>query len=225
MTNLVKIIAFDLETTGLDVNKDEIIEIGAVLFDVKESRGRLEPNKLDEFQSFIKPQRSIPPAATKTNNITNEMVEGAPSCAEVLQKFKTFCDNSNCLVGHNSESFDKRLLNVAYGKYSLPFPTQPVLDTVKMARNMVQLPNHKLETVTKAFATRKEITLKITEDAMHRAIYDSEMVMHILVAMLRGRLTLEEWGAQEFIQALKRKDIQQDVNPIKPVRPKSTGFF
>jgi len=225
MTNLVKIIAFDLETTGLDVNKDEIIEIGAILFDVKEVRGRLEPNKLGEFQSFIKPQRPISASATEKNNITNEMVEGAPSCADVLQKFKTFCDNSNCLVGHNAESFDKRFLNVAYGKYSLSFPAQPILDTIKMVRNMVKLPDNTLRTVAKTFETRKEITLKIVDDAMHRAVYDSEMVMHILIAMLRSRLTAEEWGAQEFIQALKRKDIQQDVSPIKPVRPKSTGFF
>ncbi|MCL2207940.1 MAG: exonuclease domain-containing protein [Fibromonadales bacterium] len=227
MTNLVKIIAFDLETTGLDVGKEEIIEIGAILFSVKESRGRLVPDKLDEFQSFAKPSKPIPASATDTNNITNEMVANAPSCACVLQKFKTFCDNSNCLVGHNAESFDKRFLNVAYGKYSIAAPTQPILDTIKIARNTntVKFPDYKLGTLAKTFEARREINFKIEEGAMHRAIYDCEMVMHILVAFLRDRLASEEWNAQEFLQALKKKDIQQDASPVKPVRPKATGFI
>ena len=225
MTNLVKIIAFDLETTGLDVGKEEIIEIGAILFSVKENRGRLVPDKLDVFQSFAKPSKPISASATETNNITNEMVADAPSCAEVLQKFKTFCDNSSCLVGHNAESFDKRFLNVAYGKHGVSAPTQPILDTIKIARNTVKLPDYKLGTVAKTFEARREISFKIEDGSMHRAIYDSEMVMHILVALLRSRLTVEEWNAQEFLLALKKKDIQQDASPVKPIRPKATGFI
>jgi len=225
MTNLVKIIAFDLETTGLDVGKDEIIEIGAILFSVKESRGRIVPDKLGEFQSFAKASKPIPSGATKVNNITNEMLANAPSCAEALQKFKVFCDNSSCLVAHNADAFDKRFLSSAYGKHSVPAPIQPILDSIKMARNIIQLPSHSLGTIAKALEARNEISLKISDESMHRAIYDCEMLMHILVALLRGRLTHEEWNAQEFMQALKKKDIQQDTSPIKPIRPKATGFF
>jgi hypothetical protein len=49
--------------------------------------------------------------------------------------------------------------------------------------------------------------------------------MHILIALLRGRLSAEEWTAQEFLTTLKKKDIHQDVLQIKPVRQKATGFF
>jgi len=60
---------------------------------------------------------------------------------------------------------------------------------------------------------------------MHRAVYDCEMLMHILVALLRNRLSMEEWAGQAFLQALKKKDIQQDLMQIKPVVPKAKGFF
>jgi DNA polymerase III epsilon subunit family exonuclease len=225
MTNFVKIIAFDLETTGLDAVKDEIIEIGAILFTVKESRGRMGPEKIEEFQTFIKASKPISAEASQTNKITDEMLLGAPSCTEALQKFKIFCDKSDCLVAHNAEAFDKKFLSMAYGKHSVLAPTQHILDSIKMARNIIQLPNYSLGAIAKYFEARNEISLKITEDAMHRAVYDCEMLMHILVALLQGRLSNEEWTAQEFLQALKRKDFHQDSSPIKPVKPKPAGLF
>ena len=225
MTNYVKIIAFDLETTGLDVAKDEIIEIGAILFSVKENRGNMVSEELDVFQSLVKASKPITLEASKVNKITDEMLLNAPSCAEVLQKFKTFCDMSNCLVAHNADSFDKRFLSAAYGKHSVPAPTQPFLDSIKMARNIIQLPNYSLGSIAKTLKTRNEISLKVREDSMHRAVYDCEMLMHVFIALLRGRLSNEEWAAQEFLQALKKKDIHQDSTQIKPVRPKATGFF
>ncbi len=222
MTNLVKIIAFDLETTGLDVSKEEIIEIGAILFSVKESRGRMVAEKLDEFQSFIKATKSN--GAFEINKISDEMLIDAPTCKEVLQKFKIFCDNANCLVAHNC-SFDAKFSSVAYGKHSVLAPTLPILDSQKIARNIMPLPNYRLGTIAKALEARSEISFKVQESDMHRAVYDCEMLMHVLVALLRGRLSNEEWFAQEFLQALKKKDLHQDPAYIKPVQPKSTGFF
>jgi DNA polymerase III epsilon subunit family exonuclease len=224
MSPLVKIIAFDLETTGLDVSKEEIIEIGAILFSVKESKGRMVPEKLGEFQSFIKASKPVPEKASEINKITNEMLLDAPPCAEVLKKFKTFCDDANYLVAHNAP-FDCSFLNAAYGKYSASAPTNIVLDSIKIARNTIQLPDYKLGTIAKILESRNEISLKIKSDSMHRALYDCEMLMHILVAILRGRFSNEEWAEQEFLQALKKKDIFGDRTVIKPVKPKVSGLF
>jgi len=224
MTNFVKIIAFDLETTGLDISKEEIIEIGAIMFSVKESRGRMVPEELEKFQYFIKASKPIPAQATKINHITDEMLANAPQRVEVLQKFKTFCDKADCLVAHNA-AFDTNFLNAAYGKHLVPAPTLSILDSIKIARNIVQLPDYKLGTIAKVFEGRNEISLKVKDDSMHRAVYDCEMLMHILVALLRGRLSNEEWSGKEFLQVLKKKDIHQDISQIKPVRPKAAGLF
>jgi DNA polymerase III epsilon subunit family exonuclease len=222
MDNLVKIIAFDVETTGIDANTDEIIEIGAVMFSVKEHKNRTVPDKLEEFQSLIKPSK--PNGAVEKNHITDEMLKDAPSHAEILPKFKAFCDNANCLVAHNAP-FDTGFMNAAYGKHSVAAPTLPIIDSLKISRNLIQLPNHQLITIAKTFESRHEISFKIEETSAHRAVYDCEMLMHILVALLRGRLSAEEWAAPEFLATLKKKDIHQDVLQIKPVRQKSAGFF
>jgi len=224
MNNSVKIIAFDLETTGLDVSKEEIIELGAIMFSVKESKGRIVPDKLEEFQSLLKTSRRISNDATKVNHITNEMLSTALSPVEVLQKFKIFCDKANCLVAHNA-AFDTSFLSAAYGKHLVTAPTLPILDSMKIARNIVQLPNYKLGTIAKALEGRNEISLKIKDDSMHRAVYDCEMLMHVVAALLRGRFSLEEWSEPEFLRALKKKGIHQDSMQIKPVRPKTTGLF
>jgi len=224
MNNSVKIIAFDLETTGLDVSKEEIIELGAIMFSVKENKGRIVPDELEEFQSLLKTSRRISSEATKVNHITNEMLSTAASPAEVLQKFKIFCDKANCLVAHNA-AFDTSFLSSAYGKHMVTAPTLPILDSMKIARNIMQLPNYRLGSIAKAFEGRNEISLKVKDDSMHRAVYDCEMLMHILVALLRGRFSQEEWSEHEFLRALKKKGIHQDSMQIKPVRPKTTGLF
>jgi hypothetical protein len=60
---------------------------------------------------------------------------------------------------------------------------------------------------------------------MHRAVYDCEMLMHILIALLRDRFSIEEWTEQEFLQALKKKGIHQDSMQVKPIKPKTSGLF
>ena len=68
-------VLFDIETTGLDPEYDEIIEIGAI---------KVDNNKvMDEFHSLIKPDNEIDEFITNLTGITNEMVENAANIEEV----------------------------------------------------------------------------------------------------------------------------------------------
>jgi DNA polymerase III epsilon subunit-like protein len=67
---MASIVSIDIETTGLDSNKDVIIEIGAVKF----KDHRIE----DEFSSQINPGRHIPEFITQLTGISDEMVRQAP---------------------------------------------------------------------------------------------------------------------------------------------------
>ena len=72
-------VLYDLETTGTSSTYDEVIEISAV----KVRNG----NIVDEFSELVNPGRLIPYADSMVNNISDDMVAGAPSFAEVLPWF------------------------------------------------------------------------------------------------------------------------------------------
>ena len=69
-------VVFDLETTGTSVNRDMIIEISAL----RVRNGEVA----DEFSCLVDPGCPIPYYATQVNNITDEMVEGAPKIEEMV---------------------------------------------------------------------------------------------------------------------------------------------
>ena len=79
---MTSIVSIDIETTGLDPQKDTIIEIGAVRFNGQ----RVE----DEWSTLINPNRHIPEAITQLTGIDDAMVRNAPRLQEVLEELETF---------------------------------------------------------------------------------------------------------------------------------------
>lgn len=112
------IVALDIETTGLDPQKDAIIEIGAVRF----NGNRIE----DEWSSLINPGRKIPPFITQLTGITDHMVLEASPIQKVVSEIRHFVGNLS-ILGHNV-GFDLSFLR----KYGL-FQTNEILDTYEIA--------------------------------------------------------------------------------------------
>ncbi|MDY4966123.1 MAG: exonuclease domain-containing protein, partial [Dysosmobacter sp.] len=88
------IVCFDIETTGLNVTREEITEIGAVVLRNGEVRER--------FQTFVDPGRKLPQEIIGLTGITDEMLKGAPKPAEALRAFLDFVDGRT-LAAHNAE--------------------------------------------------------------------------------------------------------------------------
>ncbi len=86
------IVALDIETTGLDSQKDAIIEIGIVQF----NGNRIE----DEWSSLINPGRKIPPFITQLTGITDHMVLEAPPIHKLVPELQQFVGDLP-ILGHN----------------------------------------------------------------------------------------------------------------------------
>lgn len=156
-------IAIDIETTGLEADRDRIIEIAAVKYaDLRES---------DRFCTLINPGIRIPRFITEINGITNDMVKDAPTIKEVLPRFIEFIGNS-VLVAHNAR-FDLGFLN--HNAWRLGYKSDnPYIDTLSLCRNVFPgFCNYKLGTVAE--------NLGIDLRNAHRALADTRAVGQILV--------------------------------------------
>ncbi|MEI2750451.1 MAG: 3'-5' exonuclease [Ferruginibacter sp.] len=102
MLQLHRPLAFiDLETTGISLSSDRIIEIAIVK--MMPDNTRLVKRKL------INPQIAIPPASTEIHGITDEMVKDAPTFKQAGNEIKQFLENCD-LGGYNSNRFDIPML-------------------------------------------------------------------------------------------------------------------
>ncbi len=161
-------ICFDIETTGLNPNKEKITEIGAV---------RLRHGEIVEsFQTFVDPGIPIPPKITELTGITNDMVAGAPGEKEALRAFYDFCGEDAVLVAHNAE-FDTSFLRIAAQRQQMEFP-YTYIDSLPMCRSMLKdIKNCKLDTVAKY--------LKLEPFRHHRANDDAAVLAKIFAELLR----------------------------------------
>lgn len=121
-------IALDFETTGLDPVNDEIVEIGAIKFELNEP--------VEIFKTYVKPNKKLSKKLTKLSGITNEMLEDAPSIEEVLPNLIEFIGDEY-LVAHNAPFDMGFLLNTLY-KYNYKKPKNKAIDTLKLARSKVR---------------------------------------------------------------------------------------
>ena len=118
-------VVFDLETTGVSPYNDEVIEISAV----KARKGKV----VEEFSELVNPKRTIPFAASRVNNITDDIVLDAPFFDEVLGHFLEFV-GEDVLVGHNIQSFDMKFIYRDCERYFHQLITNDYVDTLILAK-------------------------------------------------------------------------------------------
>ena len=95
-------ILLDVETTGLDQRKDEVVELGMIKFDYLPD-GRIAGIR-DVFSSFNEPHEPIPPDVIALTGITNEMVAGHRIDEAAVS---SFADEAVIIIAHNS-GFDRK---------------------------------------------------------------------------------------------------------------------
>jgi len=168
MLQLTKPLAFiDLETTGINLATDRIIEIAIVKV--------LTDGKRSIKRKLINPQIPIPKQSSDLHGITNEMVKDAPMFKEVAQELKQMLDGCD-IAGYNSNRFDIPMLVEEFLRAEVDFDMK--------GRRLLDVQNifHKMEQRTLS-AAYKFYCNKILDGA-HSAEIDASATHEILIAQL-----------------------------------------
>ena len=176
-------VSLDLETTGLDPERDAIIEIGIVRF-----RG---DEVLEEWSSLINPRRPIPAKITDLTNITQDMVDrdGIPLW-DGLRHAQRLVGNAP-IIGHNI-GFDLSFL-----KKQNQFLGNPSIDTFELAAILVP---HAGRYSLGALASELGITLPAT----HRALADAHTTHQLFMKVFDRAVDMPREALEEIVNHAER---------------------
>jgi DNA helicase-2/ATP-dependent DNA helicase PcrA len=162
-----RVVLFDVETTGLDVTRDDVVELAAVRLGTT--------GEIASFQSLLRTDRPLEEAA-RVHGITAEMLtrDGRPP-GEVFAAFRRFV--SGCvLVGHNVH-YDLNIVRSQMRRLGLDWEEEPrAYDTLDMSRRLFSLPRYTLTAVCQS--------LSLSAMPIHRAMDDVQATWQLLRRMI-----------------------------------------
>jgi DNA polymerase III epsilon subunit len=151
------IIVLDTETTGLDHKTEKLIEIAAVKM--------VNGEAIETFTSLVNPQKPIRYSSFLIHNISEEMVQDAPTIEEVLPRFLEFVGD-HTYIAHNAifdYSFINEAMKAVYGKRF----TNNRIDTFEMYRSVFpDEHSHGLSSLLNRFGFDSEVLHRALDDAM-----------------------------------------------------------
>jgi len=192
-------VPFDTETTGLSVETDAIVQIGAV----RVLNQRIVDAEV--FDTYVNPGRAIPPSSSKIHRIYDNDVVDAPDIATAGRLFHLFARNS-VLVAHNAP-FDIGLLKKYQAQMGVEW-NHPVVDTVLLSAVVFGITEeHSLD------ALCERLCINIPSVQRHTAIGDAQVTAEVLVKLIpllvaRGYQTL----GQLTQETRKYNRLLQDLN-------------
>lgn len=160
------VVVFDVETTGLAVERDEVVELAAL---------RLHngvPGK--SFHRYLRPTRPVGEAGAIHGHSDAFLAAHGEPAREVLADFLAFADGAH-LVGHNV-GFDIKMVSAQARRLGLPALDRPWSDTWNIAARFVASDNYRLETLARRLA------LDVTPT--HKASDDVDTTVALLAALL-----------------------------------------
>jgi len=183
----------DIETTGLDPTKDEIIEIGAIRY--------LADGSTTTFQRLIKPKNPVPVFIYQLTKITEDELKKADSAKKVLTEFYAFLSEEDVIVCHNAE-FDMRFLQRHISKSLKKDIQNQSLDTLCPCQIFTPfLKSHALDAMAQYF------NIEIAN--AHRAISDAQATGSLLQSIEDFILTYVKPEEINFIVAVLEHATQQ----------------
>lgn len=204
MSEQVREIAFDTETTGLDwAGDDRVIELGAV-----ELINHVPTGKT--FRRFINPGRKVSEATIRITGITDADLQDQPPFEDpdIVGSFLEFIGDAT-IVAHNA-AFDRGFLNAELKRCGrAPIPEIRWVDTVVLARKKYPGAPASLDALCKRF------DISLASRTLHGALLDAQLLATVYLELLGGRARAFEFDGPSG-GSKERKRAKQRPKPLPP---------
>lgn len=194
-------IVLDTETTGLDpLIGHRVAEIGCVELINHVPTGRT-------YQTYLDPERDMPPEAGAISGLTTEFLKGKPLFADVVEAFLAFVGDSP-IIAHNA-SFDLGFVNAELSRVKYPtISSERAIDTVSIARRRFPGAPASLDALCKRFGIDTSARVK------HGALIDAQLLAQVYLELVGGR---EPALALAGLEPQPTRNLA--VAPDRPARP------
>lgn len=164
--NIEEYVFLDIETTGLDSERDKIIEIGTLSASLTEVKS--------EWKTLIRDIKNLPKEITELTGITDEMLQNGMELRKALEELNVIiCEKT--VICYNA-AFDVQFLKRAYELCEVEFCMNRVIDLLPLARKRISgIANFKLETLAEYF--------KIEYNEQHRAMEDCKVLYQVYLKL------------------------------------------
>jgi DNA polymerase III epsilon subunit family exonuclease len=161
-------VIFDIETSGLDPIRDEILEIAAIKLIGDKEAGR--------FEALIQPTRPVSPEVEKIHGL-NELflLANGRRNDEVMTDFFGFLGDA-IVSGHNIRGFDWLFILEHLRRKKQPFLQNKIIDTLELSRQLLSLPTYNLASVAGHFG--------LEHKNAHRAMPDVEVNTKVFLRLM-----------------------------------------
>jgi DNA polymerase-3 subunit epsilon len=181
-------IVLDTETTGLDPKQGHrIIEVAAIEMDGRKVSDRT-------FHRYLNPEREIDEGAAAVHGLTLERLQNEAKFAEIAPALLEFIAGAQLII-HNAP-FDIGFLNAELTMAGLPTLSNPVIDTLKVAKELHPGKKNNLNALCDRYL------IDNSHRTLHGALLDTELLAEVYLGMTRGQESLlgEESSAEDGVQ-------------------------
>ena len=198
-------VAIDTETTGLSYKAgDRIVEVGCV-----ELINHVATNKFLQF--YCKVDKEISESAQKITGITNSFLRDKKTFKEQCEVFLNFINNDTLII-HNAD-FDVGFINNELFFAGRPKLTNPVIDTVFLARKTLKTRLANLEYLCRRFK------VDLSERNLHGALLDSRLLAEVYLELKGGKqfsMNLNKKNQTTTEQIKIKENIPKKIQKIYP---------
>ncbi|MEM1105322.1 MAG: DNA polymerase III subunit epsilon [Pseudomonadota bacterium] len=206
MTEVLREIAFDTETTGLDPrNGDRVVELGAV-----EMVNHVATDRT--FRMLINPERSVSEATVQITGLTDELLADKPKFADpgVVDALISFIADAK-IVAHNAQ-FDRGFLNMELERCGrAPYPEDRWIDTLQIAKQRFPGAPASLDALCRRF------DISLESRTLHGALLDAQLLADVYLELRGGRARAFDFEpAKTSAAQADRRPARQRPSPLPP---------